>query len=84
LLAWDLGLHLVVLRRSGGASRAVHEPVIARLRELGATGLLLSGDRGEGQLWSGAYLSIQPPGHGVLLRRGRKPLRMQLARMPES
>lgn len=46
--ARDLGLHLVVMRRSGGAARALHEPVIARLKELGATGLLLSGDRQEG------------------------------------
>ncbi len=80
--ARDLGLHVVLLRRSGGAARALHEPVIARLKELGATGLLLSGDRQEGQLWTGAYLSIQPPGRGLLIRRGQKPLRLQLARMP--
>jgi len=77
--ARDLGLHLVVLRRSGGASRAIHEPVPQRLKELGATGLLLSGDRQEGQLWPGAHLSIQPPGRGLLIRRGRKHTRIQIA-----
>jgi S-DNA-T family DNA segregation ATPase FtsK/SpoIIIE len=76
--ARDLGLHVVLLRRSGGASRALHEPVISRLKELGATGLLLSGDRQEGQLWPGAYLSIQPPGRGQLIRRGRRPVRLQV------
>jgi S-DNA-T family DNA segregation ATPase FtsK/SpoIIIE len=82
--ARDVGLHLVVLRRSGGASRAVHEPVLQRMRELGATGLLLSGERQEGQLWPGAYLSAQPPGRGLLVRRGQLPRRIQLAYEPES
>jgi DNA segregation ATPase FtsK/SpoIIIE, S-DNA-T family len=82
--ARDLGLHLVLLRRSGGANRAIHEPLIQRLRELGATGLLLSGDRQEGQLWPGAYLSIQPPGRGQLIRRGRKATRLQLAHLEPS
>jgi S-DNA-T family DNA segregation ATPase FtsK/SpoIIIE len=82
--ARDIGLHLVLLRRSGGASRAQHEPVIARLKEHGAAGLLLSGDRQEGQLWPGSYLSIQPPGRGVLIRRGQRPVRLQLAWLPES
>jgi DNA segregation ATPase FtsK/SpoIIIE, S-DNA-T family len=82
--ARDVGLHLVVLRRSGGASRAVHEPVLQRMRELGATGLLLSGERQEGQLWPGAYLSAQPPGRGLLVRRGQPPRRVQVAYQPES
>jgi S-DNA-T family DNA segregation ATPase FtsK/SpoIIIE len=80
--ARDLGLHVVLLRRSGGASRSLHEPVVSRLKELGATGLLLSGDRQEGALWPGTYLSIQPPGRGLLVRRGRKPLRMQTPWVP--
>ena len=33
--ARDVGLHLVVARRSGGASRALYEPVIQSLRDLG-------------------------------------------------
>ena len=77
--ARDLGLHCILLRRSGGASRAIHEPLIQRLKELGATGLLLSGDRQEGALWPGSYLSTQPPGRGTLLRRGHKPQLIQVA-----
>jgi S-DNA-T family DNA segregation ATPase FtsK/SpoIIIE len=80
----DLGLHVVLMRRSGGASRAIHEPFLQRLRELGATGLLLSGDRQEGQLWPGAYLSVQPPGRGLLVRRGQAPVRIQLCHEPDS
>ncbi len=79
----DLGFHLVICRRSGGASRAMYEPVPQRLREIGATGLLLSGDRQEGQLFPGSYLSVQPPGRGTLVRRGRKPQLIQLAYRPE-
>jgi len=79
----DLGFHLVICRRSGGASRAMYEPVPQRLREIGATGLLLSGDRQEGQLFPGTYMSVQPPGRGTLVRRGRKPQLIQLAYRPE-
>ena len=45
-------------------SRALYEPVPQRLREVGATGLLLSGDRQEGAIYPGMHLSVQPPGRG--------------------
>ena len=48
--ARDVGLHLVVARRTGGASRAVFEPVLARLRELSSPGIVMSGSRDEGVL----------------------------------
>ncbi|WP_029137923.1 type VII secretion protein EccC [Nakamurella lactea] len=79
----DLGLHLILCRRSGGASRSMYEQVPQRMQEVGATGLLLSGDRMEGQLFPGAYMSVQPPGRGLLVRRGRKPQLIQLAYRPE-
>jgi S-DNA-T family DNA segregation ATPase FtsK/SpoIIIE len=75
----DVGFHLVVVRRSGGAGRAVHEPVPQRMKEVGCAGLLLSGERQEGQLWPQAYLSVQPPGRGLFLRKSRKPQLIQLA-----
>ncbi|HET8589736.1 MAG TPA: FtsK/SpoIIIE domain-containing protein, partial [Nakamurella sp.] len=81
--ARDLGFHMVVCRRSGGAGRAMYEPVPQRMREVGASGLLLSGDRQEGALFPGVSLSVQPPGRGHLVRRGRKPLLVQLAYLPE-
>jgi S-DNA-T family DNA segregation ATPase FtsK/SpoIIIE len=77
--ARDVGFHLVVTRRSGGASRAVFEPVPQRMREVGGAGLLLSGERQEGQLWPQAYMSVQPPGRGYLIRRNRRPTLIQLA-----
>ncbi|GHA04005.1 type VII secretion protein EccC [Streptomyces spiroverticillatus] len=68
--AADIGLHFVLTRRVAGASRGLYEPVVQSLRESGAAALVMSGDRGEGQLFSGVYASQQPAGRGVLVRRG--------------
>lgn len=46
--ALDVGLHVVIARRMGGASRAVYEPVLQSMNELGTTGFLLSGSPDEG------------------------------------
>jgi S-DNA-T family DNA segregation ATPase FtsK/SpoIIIE len=67
--ARDIGLHLVAARASGGASRAMFEPVLQRVRELGSPGVLLSGDKDEGVLLGDAKPSHQPPGRGTLVRR---------------
>jgi DNA segregation ATPase FtsK/SpoIIIE, S-DNA-T family len=75
----DVGLHLVVARRSGGASRALFEPVLQRLRDLGTPGLLLSGDRQEGPLLGGLAPMPQPPGRGLFVRRREAPRLVQLA-----
>ncbi|MGC4805022.1 type VII secretion protein EccCb [Micromonospora sp. DT233] len=68
-VARDVGLHLVLARRSSGAGRALYEPVLQSLREMGAAGLLMSGDREEGPLWGGLRLRPLPPGRGWLVRR---------------
>jgi S-DNA-T family DNA segregation ATPase FtsK/SpoIIIE len=68
--ARDVGLHLIVTRRSGGAARALFEPVLQRLRELDSAGLLMSGNREEGPLFGSSLRpSPQPPGRGTLIRR---------------
>ena len=67
--AKDIGLHIVVARRSGGASRAMFEPVMQRLRDLAAPGLLLSGPKDEGPLLGNVKPSPQPPGRGQLVNR---------------
>ncbi|GHB13148.1 type VII secretion protein EccC [Streptomyces thermoviolaceus subsp. thermoviolaceus] len=68
--AVDIGLHFVLTRRVSGASRGLYEPLTQGLRESGASALVMSGDRGEGQLLPGVYAGPQPPGRGVLVRRG--------------
>ncbi|MGL5818178.1 MAG: FtsK/SpoIIIE domain-containing protein, partial [Phycicoccus sp.] len=67
--ARDVGLHVVVARRSAGAARAALDPLVQRMTELGTAGLLLSGDPGDGAVFGGMKLTPQPPGRGLLLRR---------------
>lgn len=67
--AKDIGLHLVVARRSGGAARALFDPVIGRLREVGTAGLVMSGNREEGALVGQVRPSAMPAGRGMLVTR---------------
>ena len=67
--ARDIGLHLVIVRGSGGAGRALFEPVLQRLRELGSPGLIMSGAKDEGALLGDVKPSPQPPGRGTLVSR---------------
>jgi S-DNA-T family DNA segregation ATPase FtsK/SpoIIIE len=69
--ARDVGLHLVVARRSGGASRALYEPVIQSLRDLAMPGLILSGSPDEGALIGNVRPAPAPPGRGRLITRAR-------------
>ncbi|MGH3367803.1 MAG: type VII secretion protein EccCa [Nocardioidaceae bacterium] len=69
--ARDIGLHLVVVRRSGGASRALYEPVIQSLRDLAGPALLLSGGPDEGPLIGPHKPQPGPPGRGRLITRDR-------------
>jgi DNA segregation ATPase FtsK/SpoIIIE, S-DNA-T family len=68
--ARDLGLHLIVARRSGGAARALFEPLLAGLRDLGCMGLMMSGRPDEGALLGSRRPARLPPGRGVLVTRG--------------
>ena len=77
--ARDIGLHVVIARRTGGAGRGVLEQVLLRLRELGSPGLLLSGDPQEGPLLGASRAVQQPPGRGILVRRHERPSLIQVA-----
>jgi S-DNA-T family DNA segregation ATPase FtsK/SpoIIIE len=78
----DIGLHIVLTRRVGGSARGAYEPVFGRLRELGSPGVILSGDPAEGQLLGSVKAQPEPPGRGLLVRRGERPLRIQTAFTP--
>jgi len=78
-LGRDIGLHLVLTRRVAGTARAGYEQVFQRVREIGSPGLLMAGDRGEGPLLSGERASPQPPGRGLLVRRGEPSVLVQAA-----
>ena len=80
--AGDVGLHVVLCRRSGGASRAMYEPVIQSLRDLAAPGIMLSSSPDEGALVGRVKGSAQPPGRGRLVSRELGEQVVQLAWLP--
>ncbi|MFE0463215.1 type VII secretion protein EccCa [Kitasatospora sp. NPDC058965] len=76
----EIGLHLVAARRVAGSSRTqLSEPLLGRARELGAAGLLLSGDPREGVLIGNERASVRPPGRGLLVSRNHPTTVVQLA-----
>ncbi|RJO72133.1 type VII secretion protein EccCa [Nocardia panacis] len=79
--ARDLGFHLIIARRSGGASRAMFEAVIARMKDLNSAGLIMSCSRDEGVLMGTTRPSFMPPGRGTLVTRSSEGL-VQLGSMP--
>lgn len=80
--AKDVGLHLVVARRCGGAARALYDPVLGRLRELATPGLVMNGSPDEGALIGAVKPTSEPPGRGMLVDRRRNARRVQLAWLP--
>jgi S-DNA-T family DNA segregation ATPase FtsK/SpoIIIE len=80
--AKDVGLHLVLARRSGGAGRALFDPLLGRLRELAAPGLVMNGSPDEGALVGGVKPRPSPPGRGTLVDRRRGHRRVQLGWLP--
>lgn len=80
--ARDIGLRVVVARRIGGASRAMMDPIIGRLKDLSCNGLVMSGTKDEGALF-GYKAQLMPPGRGMLMSRTMKSDVIQLSRMPD-
>ncbi len=77
--ARDVGLHIAVARRSGGASRALYEPVIQTMRDLAMPGILLAGSRDEGALIGNLRPGPAQPGRARMLTRDRGAEVVQLA-----
>jgi S-DNA-T family DNA segregation ATPase FtsK/SpoIIIE len=80
--ARDIGLHLILARRSGGAGRAMFQPLLTALRESGAPGVVLSGDREEGMLLGSVRPESLPPGRGWLVNRRGDAQLIQLTWLP--
>jgi S-DNA-T family DNA segregation ATPase FtsK/SpoIIIE len=77
--ARDIGFQLVIARRAGGAGRALMDPVVGRLRELGQPAIVLSAPRDEGTLF-GVRPATLPPGRGTLVGRRYGAVPIQLVR----
>ncbi|MBO0880831.1 MAG: type VII secretion protein EccCb, partial [Mycobacterium sp.] len=80
--ARDIGMHLVVARRSAGAARAMFEPLLAGLRDIGCMALMMSGSPDEGPLIGSVRPSPLPPGRGTLVTRRGGPQLVQVAWSP--
>ncbi|HEX2284003.1 MAG TPA: type VII secretion protein EccCb, partial [Mycobacterium sp.] len=81
--ARDIGLRVIVTRRSGGAGRAMLDPIVGRLKDLSCNGLVMSGSKEEGGLFGGYRATAMPPGRGMLISRTMKSGVIQLSRMPD-
>ncbi|MGH3318959.1 MAG: FtsK/SpoIIIE domain-containing protein [Streptosporangiaceae bacterium] len=71
-MAQDIGLHVILARRVAGAQRAAFEAFGQRVREIGATGLIMSGSPTEGPVLESQSARVQPPGRGFFVRRGQR------------
>ncbi len=67
----DIGFHLVITRRVAGAGRASFEPVFQRLKEMGSSAIMMSGDPMEGKLLHAQAPTIFPPGRGYFVQRNQ-------------
>ncbi|MGH3435200.1 MAG: type VII secretion protein EccCa [Sciscionella sp.] len=80
--AKDVGLHVIVTRRTGGASRSLFDPIIGKLKDISSPGMIGSGSKDEGQLWGNVKPAQQPSGRGTLVSRKVGQQRVQIAWIP--
>ena len=78
--ARDIGLRVILARRSGGIGRALFDPMIAGLRDLSCEVLLLSGDPDEGYIVGRSKMQKLGPGRAELISRSRGNEMVQVAR----
>jgi S-DNA-T family DNA segregation ATPase FtsK/SpoIIIE len=67
--AKDVGLHFIAVRRTGGASRALFDPVLGKLKEIASPGLIGNGSKDEGALLAKVKPGPMPPGRGMMVSR---------------
>ncbi|WP_432087529.1 type VII secretion protein EccCa [Streptomyces sp. bgisy095] len=81
--ARDVGVRFIIARSAAGASRAAYESFMQRMMELGAQGVLLSGDPQEGDVLGGVRMRPMPAGRGVYVSRQRGNPLVQTGLVPE-
>lgn len=77
-MSHEINVSSFIARRTAGASRGLHEPVLTTVRETGATGLMFSGDRAEGPLLGNQRAQSLPVGRAFLLRTGQPAVTVQV------
>ena len=80
--AADIGLHVIITRRMGGASRAAYEKVLQMMNDLAVTGILLSGNPSEGAIIHGVKPKRAVPGRAQVVHRELGVVAAQLANTP--
>jgi S-DNA-T family DNA segregation ATPase FtsK/SpoIIIE len=76
----EIGLHVILARRVSGMARVLaSDALLSRIRDLGTSGLVLSGDPREGVLLGSERAAERPPGRGVLVRRREPSVLVQVA-----
>ncbi|WP_431953560.1 type VII secretion protein EccCa [Nocardia lijiangensis] len=80
--ARDIGLHLIVTRRSGGASRAMYDKVLGTMKDLSVDALLMSAPKDEGKILGDIRSTKLPAGRGTLLSRSRENEMVQVCYLP--
>jgi len=80
--AGDVGLHIAITRRVGGASRALYDPVLQPLKDLAVPTILLSGSPDEGALLGRIKARLGVPGRAQVVTREAGVQVAQLAYVP--
>ncbi|MGC5616551.1 type VII secretion protein EccCa [Georgenia sp. Z1491] len=81
--AKDIGLHVVITRRIGGASRAMFEPVMQTMTDLAAPAYLLSGNPDDGPVIGRIRAKKTNAGRAQMITRDRGNEVGQLAWLPK-
>jgi S-DNA-T family DNA segregation ATPase FtsK/SpoIIIE len=80
--ARDIGLHVIIARRSGGAARALYDQVLGPMKDMSVDGILMSTPKDEGILLSDVRPAQYPPGRGLLVSRTRGRDLVQICHLP--
>ncbi|WP_218087421.1 type VII secretion protein EccCa [Streptomyces sp. DvalAA-14] len=81
-LGYEVGFHMVLSRAAAGAMRGINDPLVRRLLEVNAPGLLLSCPPAEGYLFNNTKPRLLPPGRGMYITR-RRTVQIQTAMVEE-
>ena len=77
--AEEIGLSLVLTRRVSGAARSAFDPVMQRMKDLGAAGIVMDGVKDEGKLVGDLIARPLPPGRAQFFTRDSGTTMWQLA-----
>lgn len=81
--ARDVGVKFIIARNAAGASRSMYESFMQRVKELGAQGVVLSGDPMEGDILGNVRARPMPPGRGTFVSRKRGTPLIQVGLLPQ-